>query len=255
MINLEIDYREKKLIEQFENNKKNNQNYIISNLDIGDIIIKYNEHITYIIERKTISDLCSSILDGRYREQKERLLSNFNTYQIIYIIEGDYKTYKNPIPYKTVLSTIVNSNLRDNISVLYSKNINDTYDYINLIAKKIEKKELNISKFVDNIDNINNQTEIEYYETKNEIGNINNIIKVKKKENLTPNIYYLTILSQIPGCSINIAKEIQKYAPSILDLYIKYNEEGIDKLQNIIIGKKKLGSKIATKIINYLFNC
>ena len=81
MINLEIDYREKKLIEQFKNNKnnKNNQNYIISNLDIGDIIIKYNEYITYIIERKTISDLCSSILDGRYREQKERLLSNFNT--------------------------------------------------------------------------------------------------------------------------------------------------------------------------------
>ena len=253
MINLEIDYRENKLIEQFENDNKNKQQYIISNLDIGDIIIKCDKQIMYIIERKTISDLCSSILDGRYREQKERLLCNFNTSQIIYIIEGDYKTYKNPIPYKTVLSTIVNSNLRDNISVLYSKNINDTYDYINLITKKIEKKELNIS-------NIETTETTKTTETNNNIelnksGNINNIIKVKKKANLTPNIYYLTILSQIPGCSINIAKEIQKYAPSILDLYIKYNEEGIDKLQNIIIGKKKLGSKIATKIINYLFNC
>tara|TARA_Y100000389_G_C17423066_1_gene497899 strand:+ start:70 stop:828 length:759 start_codon:yes stop_codon:yes gene_type:complete len=252
MIAIELDYREKKLIDQFKNNKnnKNNQNYIISNLDIGDIIIKYNEHIIYIIERKTISDLCSSILDGRYREQKERLLSNFNTCQIIYIIEGDYKTYKNPIPYKTILSTIVNSNLRDNISVLYSKNINDTYDYINLITKKIEKKELNISN-IETTETTETNNNIEL----NKSGNINNIIKVKKKDNLTPNIYYLTILSQIPGCSINIAKEIQKYAPSILDLYIKYNEEGIDKLQNIIIGKKKLGSKIATKIINYLFNC
>ena len=38
------------------------------NLNIGDFVIG-----RYIIERKTLSDLASSILDGRYKEQSSRL--------------------------------------------------------------------------------------------------------------------------------------------------------------------------------------
>ena len=44
-------------------------------LELGDIHIIFNE-ITYIYERKTVNDLLSSIKDGRYKEQKNRLLAN-----------------------------------------------------------------------------------------------------------------------------------------------------------------------------------
>jgi ERCC4-type nuclease len=57
-------------------------------LDLGDIHIKYND-ILYIFERKTVKDLISSIHDGRYREQKARMLSIYNTIQLSYIIEED----------------------------------------------------------------------------------------------------------------------------------------------------------------------
>ena len=57
-------------------------------LDIGDVHIKYND-ILYIFERKTVKDLISSIHDGRYREQKARMLSIYNTIQLSYIIEED----------------------------------------------------------------------------------------------------------------------------------------------------------------------
>ena len=49
----------------------------IKNLDIGDYIFKYDDKDILIIERKTIEDYAASIKDGRHREQKQRLLSNY----------------------------------------------------------------------------------------------------------------------------------------------------------------------------------
>ena len=72
-IELLIDNRETKIKEHFKN-----KDYVtIENLELGDIIFKYNNEIVLIIERKTLSDLAASIKDGRYNEQKKRLLSNY----------------------------------------------------------------------------------------------------------------------------------------------------------------------------------
>ena len=67
-----IDNREAKLKEYF----KGKENIQFENLDIGDIVFKLEEQIIFIIERKTINDLYCSIKDGRYKEQKNRMLSN-----------------------------------------------------------------------------------------------------------------------------------------------------------------------------------
>ena len=75
------DYREKHINELFG---KKNINYTKINLEIGDFKICYNETIKTIIERKTINDLVSSIIDGRYKEQSLRLstLENIKPYNI-----------------------------------------------------------------------------------------------------------------------------------------------------------------------------
>ena len=52
-----------------------NINVTYSNLEIGDYIISKDSTIYFIIERKTIQDYANSIRDGRYREQKQRLLN------------------------------------------------------------------------------------------------------------------------------------------------------------------------------------
>ena len=67
------DYREHSiyncLVKKIES-RKNYENIVVekTNLNIGDFVIG-----RYIIERKTLSDLASSILDGRYKEQSSRL--------------------------------------------------------------------------------------------------------------------------------------------------------------------------------------
>lgn len=90
-------------------------------LDIGDIHIKYND-ILYIFERKTVKDLISSIHDGRYREQKARMLSLYNTTQLSYIIEEDdvvsSKIYSNK---SAIQGAYINTMFRDNIRVLFTK--------------------------------------------------------------------------------------------------------------------------------------
>ena len=57
-------------------------------LDIGDaIIVDENDNHVLIFERKTISDLLSSIKDGRYLEQSFRLQnSSVKNHFITYII-------------------------------------------------------------------------------------------------------------------------------------------------------------------------
>ena len=77
-MNLVIDSRESKLKKYFTSNEKNIP-ISFQSLDIGDIqlVSQSDNSIQYIIERKSISDLYSSINDGRYREQKARLLSMY----------------------------------------------------------------------------------------------------------------------------------------------------------------------------------
>ncbi|KAL3130050.1 conserved possible MUS81 endonuclease [Cryptosporidium hominis] len=82
----------------------------LKNLPIGDIIwvarpkLEDNDEITsiddsfvlpWIIERKTGSDMCSSILDGRYEEQKYRLMRSIGVENVIYLLEDLNSIHEN----------------------------------------------------------------------------------------------------------------------------------------------------------------
>jgi ERCC4-type nuclease len=174
-----IDNRENKLCEYF----KEFPNIYIEQLDLGDIIFENEGTIRYIIERKSVNDLYSSIKDGRYREQKKRLLSNFKPEQIIYLIEGSIP-YNNAAAY---YGSVVNMIMRDKIHIFQSKNMNESIKFL----KTIEKR------FIDNVDFLQEggskqevtNTEEDYAET----------VKIKKKDNLTPYIFQIIMLAQIPG--------------------------------------------------------
>ena len=71
-VSLEIDYREKCLKDYFEEKPYCN----IVNLTLGDIVIKYQNNIVLVIERKSVEDLAASIRDGRHKEQKYRLMNS-----------------------------------------------------------------------------------------------------------------------------------------------------------------------------------
>ena len=118
------------------------------NLDIGDYIFNYKSKLVCVIERKTIDDLANSIKDGRYREQKERLLKLYPKNKIMYLIEGDITKPNKSIKYnkvskKTIYSSLINVYLRDNISIHRTNNISESIEFLKEMADKIERQGMN----------------------------------------------------------------------------------------------------------------
>ena len=198
-----IDTRETKLKDYFQTK----DNVTIKALDIGDIIFKYNDDIVLVIERKTLSDLASSIKDGRYKEQKIRLISNVPRNKIVYIIEGCLSKHPNTIigglPVYTLFSSLINTMMRDQIMIYKTKNIKETIRFIKNFTKKLEKQGISF---------LNKQCLETQFEK--------SCIKKKKKNNMTPEICFLSQLSQIPGISYNIAKIIFLYCSSLICLIL-----------------------------------
>jgi ERCC4-type nuclease len=235
MLDLIIDNREANLITRLK--ERELEKYLtkisieVKQLDIGDIHIVSNEK-TWIIERKTVNDLLASVKDGRYKEQKTRMLAS--GYDITYIIEGDdILCGKSERNHQLLSSIYIYSMYRDKIHLVFTKSIEETATYIlTMCTKIIDKPE----KFVTS-----------------ECHNYINCIKMKKMDNVTPENCFLMQLSQIPTISVTIAKNIQKSYSSMKD-FIKAMEN-VDETQdriNMLCKIEKIGKEKAKKILEYM---
>jgi ERCC4-type nuclease len=221
-------------------NYKDKIEILSENLLLGDIHITY-KNLVHIFERKTLQDLQASILDGRYKEQKARLLSNVSQKYITYIIEGDnilssniYSNNKSMIQ-----GAYLHTLFRDNIRILYTKNIEETTTLILLLSTKIIDKP---EKFL--------------YEEYTSEKSYTDFIKLKKKkiDNIDTKSCFIMQLSQIPMISNVIAKNIySKYIcmANLIKIIVAFEtkEQQIKELCKVDgVGKEK-----ASSIIKYLF--
>ena len=244
---LKIDFREKDLVEIFD--KENDIEYKKEGLDLGDIIFEYNNKIIIIIERKKLQDLSDSLYDGRYKEQKKRIMDGLNKkIRKIYLIEGDKKLlWKTKMNNKTFDGIQINTIIRDNLHYVHVNDFNQTIIFIKNIYTRL-------SKYAKQIYN-------EIYGETNEESCYSTVCNINKKKNLTPEIYKIIQLQQIPNVSNNIAKLIIENVGSLRDIIIKYQtDEEILDLKNIISelkhgeNKRRIGKKLTNKIIEYIFN-
>ena len=128
------------------------------NLSLGDFTWIYKDQldgeeymIDFIIERKTLNDLSSSILDGRYNEQKYRLKNSQykNTY---YLFEGtELNTHNNSNISKDSINTAINNTLNiHNIKFFRTLSTKDT-------VNKLIELDMNIRKNFTFLKDINGQ--------------------------------------------------------------------------------------------------
>ena len=238
MLNIYIDAREQQLynniIDRDLDKYKDNITITKKQLELGDIIIEFND-IQMIFERKTMNDLLSSITDGRYKEQKMRLLNNYTN--INYLIEGTDIISSNNINKQQLLTSVYyHSIYRDNIKIFFNKNLNDTITFLLLLSTKI----------IDNPDNFKSSSQ-------NSISNtyIDTCkIKSKKSDNIDKEICYLLQLAQIPGISKEIAKNIKDKYPSMTILLNTLNNS--TNPNKILEDIPNIGQKKANKIIEFL---
>jgi ERCC4-type nuclease len=139
MATIHVDTRECKLRELLE---KNETIFVTKPLELGDILIEHPKR-QILVERKTIADFHASITDGRYKNQKLRLLEWRNKIDeqtdarknIIYLFEekpGDNKD-------KAYWGALVNMILRDNIGVIQCDGMVRTAQVIADIKKKLDE--------------------------------------------------------------------------------------------------------------------
>ena len=209
----------------------------LKQLDIGDIhIIPSNESKIYIYERKTINDLISSIHDGRYKEQKMRLMSS--GHRIGYIIEGDNIISNKQLRHQKKLTSIYYTSIyRDNIDVLFMSSIDETVTFLLML----------VIKMVDNPHKFEKSVEIT-----NEYIDICKI-KTEKKKNIDKETCYMLQLGQIPGISKDIAKRIKERHPTLISLISAITAIDDKKKQIEILTKiEGIGKILSERIINYL---
>ena len=258
-MNLTIDCREKDLINKINHLIENipifNTITVEStNLPLGDISINEKENIKLLIERKSVSDLISSIKDGRYEEQSFRLNSSeIPNHNIIYLIEGDFRKInqfqKTSFEKLTLYSTVLSLNYYKGFSVIRTFDLEETAIFILNSFNKINKQ---------------NNDRIPYYSLNTCLNeNITskdyvNVIKKVKKENVTPENINEIMLCQIPGISSITAKAILKKFISINNIILSLKEDNSCMLDISVDTKngksRKINKKTGEILMNYLIH-
>lgn len=187
-----LDSREHQLIEEF---RGDDIEITVKQLNIGDIVISYDSQIKIIFERKTISDLISSIKDGRHREQKFRMseFQKATNCKIIYIYEGDLDFNGGTTNPSSVNGSFINTIFRDDIQIINTKNLKATKSFLTVFFNKIQKDPS--VYFIKSVDSC----------VYNECVN-----KTKKKNTTIDNIL-INQIACIHGFSFKHAKAIQEH--------------------------------------------
>lgn len=190
-------------------------------LDVADVEIRLqndeSEEAIFLFERKSHADIMASIKDGRYHDQKARMLSVTPPHRITYILETAGMTLAPPEE-----GAIFNTMYRDGMHVVLVK---DTLETAMWIARTFQKLQRNPALFTSN---------------NREQKPSSLCMKSKRRDNITPSICYRMMLSQIPGISSKIAEEISKKYDSMPRLIEALQGSQVESMP--LVGKKKLDS-------------
>lgn len=199
-------------------------------LPVGDLLFKWNDRDLVLIERKTLNDLLSSMKsDGRYREQKKRLLAARQAQpglRVYYLIEGQLgsrpvdRWFKEP-DRKRAYGASVNTLVRDGIPVIRTESFTDTMRTLGKIWELINKEGDNL---LQNTNTSTNPQEQGDYSQGKASGRYMSpvIIKTNKGENQDEAWCYLAQLQQIPGVSEDVAEAISGLYPDMPTLFKAY---------------------------------
>jgi len=192
---IELDNRESKL-----QHILGPDDVLVKQLVLGDANIVIGDVVKAIIERKTVADLAASLKDGRWKEQKLRLLQEKQQSGalIIYIIEGRTLNFNEEgmlhgVSTKALVTMVLNAMFRDRIHVVFTQTLIDTADFIRAFARRLSDP--NCEWMHGRIDPC-----IEEHQTA--------IIKAKKKDNISNDTVFVMQLCAIPGISIKKAHAV-----------------------------------------------
>ena len=194
-------------------------------LPVGDIWIG-----PVIAERKTIADLESSLRDGRYREQRTRLLAHCAEVKgrPLYIIEGSLR--KCSTSHNVLFKVLARLSLRYGVSVIYTEGLEDTVTRIKDISELLVKD--------PNCFNAEMSPSLCYTD----------VVTHKKANKEDPENFLHAVLQQCPGVSAEKAKSLATTFKS-LEGVMAANEK---ELAECSTNGRKMGPVVAKRLYGVL---
>jgi len=201
VVKIVADYREKNSLVPSELSKLNIETEF-KELKVGDFVVG-----EVVIERKTVSDFISSMINRRLIKQLEELQQYENRLLMIEGIDeqeiySDEETKMNPNAIRGFLLSIL---LRYKVPVLFTKDYKDTAKFIRVIANKKESSPLSLNA---------------------------------KKKSLSPEEQKKFILEGFPGIGPTTSKKLVDKFKNLKNIFNATEEELKE-----ILGKKSQGFK------------
>ncbi|XP_069750026.1 crossover junction endonuclease MUS81 isoform X1 [Narcine bancroftii] len=144
-------HRKRELVMELRRNKVN---FDVRKLHVGDFLWVARERVQplpgqpnksrarevvldYVVERKRMDDLCGSIVDGRFREQKFRM-KRCGLRNRIYLVEDCSFVKHLSLPESTLQQAIVNTQVVDGFFVKRTKDVKESAAYLTIMTRYLQ---------------------------------------------------------------------------------------------------------------------
>ena len=219
-----VDTREAELIRLFTDEKVEIE---VKQIPVGDIWIG-----DLIIERKSIRDLEASILDGRYREQRGRILAycQDNKTQPMYILEGGLHSHTGRLQTSAIMKFINRLIFHYQIPVTQTSSVKETAELLRAIAEQQQEKPESLQR-------------------KTELIKVADGFHTQKKSNAQdPKQFAIASLSQCPGVSVKMAESLVTTFGSLKGVM----DAPVKDIENVKVGTRKVGPVVAGRLYGLL---
>lgn len=191
--------------------------------------------LDYVIERKRLDDLASSIFDGRFEQQKHRLL-NCGVRRPVYLIEDTAMLRASNLTSSGLAQAVVNILIHDGIDVEKVKSSAHANDYLISMTKCLEKLYSNMDLVSCNQEQLRNgEAQSNEFMTFAEFQT-----KGAKITNWTVREMFAKHLIQITGMSDKRVAVILKEYPTLSALIAAYKRCNTDKEREGLLAKLKI---------------
>jgi ERCC4-type nuclease len=202
-------------------------------LPVGDIWIGVNEEGGMregglVIERKSIRDLEASILDGRYRDQRARMLAFCQEHktQPMYVLEGPLSSSSGRLGKKALMKFIHRLVFHYQIAVLQTHSVHETSELVQTLLEQWKEDPTSLQRTT-------------------ELIKITDGIHVQKKANASdPKQFGIACLAQCPGVSIKMAEGLIEQFGSL----IKIIHASVKEIEQVKIGSRKVGPVVSQRL-------
>lgn len=240
---------------------------IIKTLELGDYILydERTEQNIFVIERKSLADLESSIKDGRYNEQSFRLNGyDLHNHNIYYLIEGSIINYKHGNFKNTLYAAVFSLGYYKGFSIINTINNIESAEYIYNFCFKFMREKQKTGFYCEKLLENSKNCRITYDLSENNlIENIEipedlekkyeHVIKTSKKANITRENINSIMLMQVPGVSISTANTIFNKFGTLKNLVSQLEKDKtcLDSLK-LEQSNRKISKSVIENIIRFL---